>query len=623
MLRSRFVIIAAVLCIAGCPQFAGIFSGWYDTLDISGGQSVQDVSPQDISDPNGAARTSPAAGDPVRVLVRNDYDLDAECVLTMELIGQQVHFSTREVLAEGGEVVIGPDKAEIIRINGTYLGDPPIVLDEAVLTIGEDFEAGDLIEYTLPFPPEAEGACCFSDGSCELLTEEECESVEGIYQGDDTTCETSSCEASVGACCFEDGTCELLSADECSSFEGDYQGDGTSCEPNPCPQPRPAVYGACCLSDGSCDYVTEDGCADLQGVYQGDDVACDPNLCPLPTGACCFFDGSCWQVTESTCWSYEGSYQGDFTICDPNICPQPTGACCLPEGICEELTGAECEYQSGYYLGHFTVCDPNTCPQFDCPPDALFGQRALGPYDSWSILPSEDSMVGGYLALYDDFFLDGQHAIQNVSWWGLTLDPNNMIVTCEDADFRISFYTAGDGQPGEWLCSRYVTANAMPTGIYYDDVLEVYEYSATLDPNMDCGPMDSGWISIVGVGSGTCAFFWATSEDGDGYAYESLGEAMGSIPFDLGFCLEAVPAGACCLSDNVCLEVSEAECLSLDGTYQGDYAACEADTCIEPTGACCFAGGSCSEWTEVECISLGGTYQGDDTTCTPNPCTQP
>ena len=38
-----------------------------------------------------------------------------------------------------------------------------------------------------------------------------------------------------------------------------------------------------------------------------------------------------------------------------------------------------------------------------------------------------------------------------------------------------------------------------------------------------------------------------------------------------------------------------------------------------PTGACCLPGG-CSELTEAECASQGGAYQGDGTTCVPDPC---
>jgi hypothetical protein len=42
-----------------------------------------------------------------------------------------------------------------------------------------------------------------------------------------------------GACCFPDGSCRVLTNQECGSQQGRYMGDGSFCEPNPC-QPTPA-----------------------------------------------------------------------------------------------------------------------------------------------------------------------------------------------------------------------------------------------------------------------------------------------------------------------------------------------------------------------------------------------
>jgi len=38
-----------------------------------------------------------------------------------------------------------------------------------------------------------------------------------------------------GACCFTDGSCGVLTADDCAAQGGSYQGDGTVCSPSPCP----------------------------------------------------------------------------------------------------------------------------------------------------------------------------------------------------------------------------------------------------------------------------------------------------------------------------------------------------------------------------------------------------
>jgi hypothetical protein len=45
--------------------------------------------------------------------------------------------------------------------------------------------------------------------------------------------------------------------------------------------------------------------------------------------------------------------------------------------------------------------------------------------------------------------------------------------------------------------------------------------------------------------------------------------------------------------------------------------------CPQPTGACCLADGSCVEVTEEDCGSLGGTYNGDGSFCANVSCPQP
>jgi hypothetical protein len=174
--------------------------------------------------------------------------------------------------------------------------------------------------------------------------------------------------AAVGACCLEDGTCLIVTEEECFAQAGEYQGDETLCDPNPCEQPPPPI-GACCLEDGTCLIVTEEECFAQAGEYQGDETLCDPNPCeqpPPPIGACCLEDGTCLIVTEEECFAQAGEYQGDETLCDPNPCeqpPPPIGACCLEDGTCLIVTEEECFAQAGEYQGDETLCDPNPCEQ--------------------------------------------------------------------------------------------------------------------------------------------------------------------------------------------------------------------------------------------------------------------
>jgi len=82
-----------------------------------------------------------------------------------------------------------------------------------------------------------------------------------------------------GACCFPDGSCQVLSADDCAAQGGVFQGVGTDCTTVQCPPPP--VYGACCVVE-VCTIETQADCEAMGGHYQGDDTVCDPNPCVTP-----------------------------------------------------------------------------------------------------------------------------------------------------------------------------------------------------------------------------------------------------------------------------------------------------------------------------------------------------
>jgi FtsP/CotA-like multicopper oxidase with cupredoxin domain len=83
--------------------------------------------------------------------------------------------------------------------------------------------------------------------------------------------------AGLGACCIPDGSCVLVTSNQCASLGGTFQGVGTSCSPNPCQPP----VGACCFNDGSCEVLTFSNCVARGGTYLGDGSTCTSNLCPI------------------------------------------------------------------------------------------------------------------------------------------------------------------------------------------------------------------------------------------------------------------------------------------------------------------------------------------------------
>jgi hypothetical protein len=69
----------------------------------------------------------------------------------------------------------------------------------------------------------------------------------------------------LGACCFTDGTCQDLSEDNCTGQNGTYQGDGTACEPeNPCAPIEPTDLTLC--------QVAEDDPVSGRPVHEGEFV---------------------------------------------------------------------------------------------------------------------------------------------------------------------------------------------------------------------------------------------------------------------------------------------------------------------------------------------------------------
>ncbi len=125
--------------------------------------------------------------------------------------------------------------------------------------------------------------------------------------------------AGAGACCFGNGTCQILQPLDCGGQGGTFQGAGTPCNPNPCPQPT----GACCLADGTCQQLTAVACTASSGVYHGDGTLCSSVVCPVLTGACCLpgTPGSCQTLSVAQCSAQNGGFLGTGTGCGIDLCP--------------------------------------------------------------------------------------------------------------------------------------------------------------------------------------------------------------------------------------------------------------------------------------------------------------
>lgn len=80
------------------------------------------------------------------------------------------------------------------------------------------------------------------------------------------------------------------------------------------------------------------------------------------------------------------------------------------------------------------------------------------------------------------------------------------------------------------------------------------------------------------------------------------------------------PVGACCIGEGCSIQ-TEAACISLGGTYEGDGVPCSEGLCA-PIGRCCLPDGSCDDLTESDCTDAGGDWTADEN-CDDNPCPTP
>jgi len=207
------------------------------------------------------------------------------------------------------------------------------------------------------------GACCHGENGelCSVLTSNHCSVVEGVYQGDHTTCNSNTC-ASVE--CYENDDCDPP-----------YCCDGI-CQETECGEST--CCGACCgmsvhpWNGSGCILLGNIGCTDINcsnvqdpantctvnynGVwYDGGDCNADASCqSEGEDGACCY-GGICQsRISQTHC---EDVFFGDWFSgdCNGNPCSYPDGACCLG-GNCVEVTEEECAYADGMFHGDSSQC---------------------------------------------------------------------------------------------------------------------------------------------------------------------------------------------------------------------------------------------------------------------------
>ncbi len=382
-------------------------------------------------------------------------------------------------------------------------------------------------------------------------------------------------EGGVGACCYDDGTCDDLTEADCNDAGGNWQGTGTTCadDPNPC-------LGACCEGEGGTTCVedsTPDSCADDGGTFQGFQTTCDPNPC---VGACCYDDGTCDDLTEADCNDAEGNWQGPGTTCadDPNPC---VGACCEGEGgttCVEDSTPDSCASDGGTFQGFQTTCDPNPClPENPC---CGSGGGFMAFDGSCRRFLTKTTVLSGTEDRTDGPF----HQVGSVNITSIyTVDPDTCEVSCErsgdeswtETDTRNSCVTQDCSTISAEICGQWI------------------EHQVSQDSHSGTGctligsanPNNPDFSDACG---NDCPFPACVALTSTGYAClsSSATEAVaggsdsdGSWTNTTTLSDEVQPCtGACCnYNDNTCRISTECDCTEDGESYIGDDTICPDD----------------------------------------------
>ncbi len=522
---------------------------------------------------------------------------------------------------------------------------------------------GNGVECAPGLCPQPKGACCLEDGTCESVTEADCGTLGGTYRGDATICAPGLCLPPEGACCFDGGACATRTRDACADQGGHYQGDGTACVDGLCPP----ITGACCFDGDVCAVMTATDCADLGGTYQGDDTVCVIELC-VEVGACCFANDCVGDLTPLECVGGGGRFQGVGTTCGEIECGR--GACCFDGGGCvEHVAPSACAGSGGAYLGDDSLCtpaapgDPGLYRLFNHPDaDEAPPGYALRLDELFDVTGGQDVFTFDFDGPGSAMFLEVEGAsirIHGTAFGGLDVDGayDPDWVSFVEIDITYAEFGFAPGDDDIEVTTPGGTNTGSITWLRSGDVIGLRDLSQPpgFTFRLGDGDDDEGHRGFEGLsGWGRLEYAGGTFDGSQEWLFIALGicaePPMGACCFDDGSCTMTTERdcvddmglfagatvscgeagcdlGACCIPDSDCLIArggdcifgSVADCIAMEGTFQGSRTTCEDESCFEETGACCFSDG-CEVMSAFCCLQGNGLFLGDGTDCANDEC---
>jgi hypothetical protein len=333
---------------------------------------------------------------------------------------------------------------------------------------------------------------------------------------------TQGASCGTGACCFADGTCQVIDRNACVASGGIYRGGGTTCSPNLCPPPNDQCTAAQPMVSLPATIVidntnaTDDGavaCGFSSAMHHGLWYTVTPTDAYYLTASTCnaygtvndtklsVYTGTCanlvcvgGQDDDSTCtghtfrstfaWcasagvtyyilvgSYGTSY-GTFQldVSQGAYCGESVGACCLSE-ICSVISQAACMALDGTYLGDGTSCSSPDCNGNGIPDecDMAFGvdvdcnhngvldecEQADGSPTSLTIQLHSGRLWLHWCALgYHTFNVYGQHGEGS----------DILLATVSARQYDVSDLLSGSDDPQRWTFYVVGVSTAYDTG---------------------------------------------------------------------------------------------------------------------------------------------------------------
>ena len=409
--------------------------------------------------------------------------------------------------------------------------------------------------------------------------------------------------AATGACCFANGSCSVLTQTNCTTQGGAYQGDGTSCTPNLCPQPT----GACCLAGDTCQVLTQTQCTGQSGVYQGDGTSCTPDPCttePVTVTLIADRDNVLHEDANGLIGNGAGRYLylGNQTSGLKRRSNIHFNVSSIPSGVtvqnvdlrlfCNQSQGAA--FGVAVYLG-----------------TADWGE---GTSD-----PNGDESNGTTATTNDSTW---RHRFYNTVFWTTpggdfwptasattSVGTANLFYTWNSPDLTadVQDWVNAPGTNFGWFL-RGDETNSSNTKRFASKQTDTPPNAPQLVVTYLAG--------VTGAcchADGTCSVTSESTCTSQGGTYQ--GNGTDCTPNN---CPQ--PTGACCFSNGSCQVLTATDCASQGGAYQGNGTTCTPNLCPQPMGACCFNNGTCQSRTQSDCTAQSGIYQGDGTLCSPELC---